>query len=997
MWRTLGAVLIATAAVSGVLFWLVRNVWQLSPYNPGTTTGDRSLETVLAKAEMCLRLGQYQEAEAALEPLIQAENPPAQALLLAARTALASRKLDQAIRYLERVPDDRSPELVNTLTEAGDLLWQSGHVRSAERLLRRAIAQDPHAVVPLRRLAFLWNVLGRRWESEPLLFALLKTNQISLEELILLGDLWPDYNLPAETNRYLAAVPTDPLPRLAAARAAAHRFDHGRARKWLEEIIADSPDLVEAHVWLGWTLVQTQDWQAFVRWQEQLPQQCSHHPHLWYVLGLAAQSLGQPQAAARCFWEAVRRDPNHDQANYQLAVVLAALQEREQAEIYRRHAELLFALAAELKDVYNHREELPFLPQSDSQLRRVAELCEQLGRIWEARQWCRVALSLRPHAAWASQFVARCDAILAPDTPRVLPEKNPAHQVELSHFPLPRFSVQTLSEANSLGTNPLPASVRFVDRAEEAGISFVAYNGDDPTTPEIRLLETTGCGVGVIDFDADGWPDLYFAQACPWPPDARLMSYQDRLFHNLGQGTFRDVTEQAGLGDTRFSQGVAVGDYNDDGFPDIFLANLGANRLYCNNGDGTFTDVFEGSPIAGDSWTTSAAVADVNGDGYPDLYEVNYLSGDALSRRCFDGQRPRTCPPSLFPAAADRLLLNRGDGRFDDVSQEAGIVAPNGKGLGIVVADLDNSNRLSIFVANDGTPNFFYVPRQVLPDGLCQFENRAFLTGLACDRYGQYQACMGVAVGDADQDGWLDLFVTNFYDEPNTLYMNGHHGTVFTDETMDRGLGYPSLKMLGFGTQFLDAELDGWPDLIVTNGHIEDRTLQGEPYRMPAQFFHNRGHGYFVPLPAEQVGPFFGRPLLGRGMARLDWNNDGREDVVISHSLDRAALLTNESEPAGHCLVIELRGVVSSRDAVGAKVVVTAAGRPRLGQITAGDGYMASNQKQLVFGLGPCTQVDQLEVIWPSGLHQTWHNPPIDHRLILVEGHTTWVDLPLRR
>ncbi len=355
----------------------------------------------------------------------------------------------------------------------------------------------------------------------------------------------------------------------------------------------------------------------------------------------------------------------------------------------------------------------------------------------------------------------------------------------------------------------------------------------------------------------------------------------------------------------------------------------------------------------------------------------------------------RTCPPSLFPAAADRLLLNLGDGRFEDITEPAGITAPNGKGLGVLIADFDHSGKLSIFVANDGTPNFYYVNKASGAGSLPAFENRAFLTGLACDRNGRFQACMGIAVADADQDGWLDLFVTNFYDESNTLYMNRHGGAVYLDESFGRGLGMASLKSLGFGTQFVDGDLDGWPDLFVTNGHIEDRSDHGVPFRMRSQYFRNRGDGYFEELPANELGAFFAKELLGRAVTRLDWNADGREDLVVSAMNDPVALLTNETTPVGGFLAIELRGTRSSRDAVGARVRLDAGGRVYRGQITAGDGYMASNQKQLVFGLAAAKRVDQLEIIWPSGHRQTLTNLSPNQRLLLVEDTTELVRLPM--
>ncbi|GIW92252.1 MAG: RNA-binding protein [Pirellulaceae bacterium] len=984
----------ALVAATGVMLilWVTilrQAAWQDRGGNNPSTSASFAL---LDNAKRAFLEGRYSDAEELARQLHGRSGAAADALLLAAEAALRDGRRDGALRYLKQLDKVSSAASAPLLATAGDLAWRIGGVRQAETLFRRALSVDPHQLPALHRLAFILTVEGRRWETEPLLFELLKQGDITLEELILLGDLWPDYNLPSETRRYLEAVPDDPLPRLAAARDALHRFQLEQARQWLEQILAYDRNLVEAHAWLGWIIAQHGFGSEYQQWESRLPPGADVHPQIWYARGLAAKNSGQVRAAIRCFWEAARRDPNHEQIHYQLSVLLAGEGEQSLAEPFRTRAEQLFQLAAGLKHIYNHRHQLAVRSDTEQTIRQVVELCEQLGRLWEARQWCRVLLSIRPTSVWAVDKRRQLDRQLTAATPRTSPTACPALSVDLSSYPLP-FALSEQSDGRE--RLPLPAElppVRFVDRAGDSGLLFTAYNGDDPAVEEVRLLESTGNGTGVLDFDGDGWPDLLLTQACPWPPDERQIQYRSRLFRNQGGKTFRDITEESGLHDVGFSQGIAVGDFNNDGFPDVLVAKVGPNRLYRNNGDGTFQLAWE--EITGTIWTTSCAIADVNGDSWPDLYEVNYLAGDVFERRCFEGGRPRTCPPALFPAAQDRLLLNQGNGLFDDITAEAGIMAPGGKGLGILVADFDHSGKLSVFVANDGTPNFYFV-NQAERGASPRFQNRAFLTGLACDRLGQFQACMGIAAGDVDQDGNLDLFVTNFYDEMNALYMNHGQATVFEDEALQRGLGTASLKMLGFGTQFVDSDLDGWPDLLVTNGHIEDRSRWGQPFKMPAQYFHNLGGGRFVEVPAQRLGDFFQRTFLGRGMARLDWNGDGREDVVISHMNDPVALLTNESPVAANVLVVELRGTISDRDAVGAIVQVHAAGRLRTAQVTAGDGYMASNQKQLVFGLGKAEVVDQLSVRWPSGIKQQWAAPPINCRLILIEGHSDWVSLPL--
>ena len=526
----------------------------------------------------------------------------------------------------------------------------------------------------------------------------------------------------------------------------------------------------------------------------------------------------------------------------------------------------------------------------------------------------------------------------------------------------------------------------------------------------MRTFQFTGGGVGVLDYDRDGWPDLYFTQGGHWPLEDANPPF-DLLYRNRQGESFEDVTAAVGIWEVDYSQGLAVGDVDADGWDDLFVANVEVNRLFHNNGDGTFREITDDAGIRDSAWSTSAVCADFNGDGLPDLYVVNYLTGpDLASRICHraDG-RPRGCTPHELDAADDQLLLNLGDGRFQDVSRQAGILAAGGKGLGVLAADFDSSGRLSLFVSNDTTANFFFqnespaqgtVPTSgTVPQGqpagtladadMPHFQESAIVVGLAFDYEGRSQACMGIAAGDANGDGKLDLFVTNYFDEYNTLYLR-QEGTLFLDSILNSGLRDAGLKQLGFGTQFLDADLDGWPDLVVANGHVEDETDRGISLHMPTQFFHGTGHGRFAEVDASELGPWFEGNYLGRGLARLDWNRDGKQDFVVSNLDSPAALLTNTSERCGGFLALELVGTKSARAPIGATVCVqTSSGRLQTQQLTAGDGYQASNQKQLVFGVGDERQVD-ITIRWPSGLIETFNNMDTSQAWLVIEGRVPY-------
>jgi hypothetical protein len=691
--------------------------------------------------------------------------------------------------------------------------------------------------------------------------------------------------------------------------------------------------------------------------------------------------------AARCFWEAVRRDPDHRQGNYRLGTTLAGMKDSSRAAPFLERAERLEALSVVIDDLFrNHHH--------TASMAKASALAEALGRLWEAWGWALLARGESPRLEWAEQTIARLAPRLQADVPRTLPEHNPALQTDLTEYPLPVRMATAGRAAPRPGDGPSGARIRFDDVALSAGLEFTYFNSHDGSKRGTRIIESTGGGVAAFDFDGDTWPDLYFTQGCRQPSDRPLGEHRDRLFRNLGDGRAADVTESAGLGDERFSQGISAGDYNNDGFPDLYLANIGPKRLYRNNGDGTFAETTGPAGIHGNDWTTSCVIADLNGDTWPDIYEVNFCAGpDVFTLMCQHGGVARSCSPQSFDAAPDRVYVGRGDGTFEDVTETAGISAPDGYGLGIVAADFEGTGVLNLFIANDGTANFYFVNRTDPRDRRLKFAEQALAAGLAFDADGLPQACMGVAAGDADGNGLIDLHVTNFYNESDALYLQQSPG-LFADMAQSAGLRGPSMIPLGFGTQFLDADLDGRPDLVLTNGHVEDSRDVGQPYEMSPQCYRNLGGGRFVELPPSSLGKFFEGKYLGRGLARLDWNRDGKEDFVVSHIGAPAALVVNRTDGAGHYLALQLRGVVSSRDAVGTTVRLTAGERTWTSQLTAGDGYQASNERRLVFGLGDAGHVDKLVVRWISGREQEFSDLRGDVDLLVIEGRDDLIRLP---
>jgi hypothetical protein len=512
---------------------------------------------------------------------------------------------------------------------------------------------------------------------------------------------------------------------------------------------------------------------------------------------------------------------------------------------------------------------------------------------------------------------------------------------------------------------------------------------------QFRLVETMGSGVGLIDYDGDGWLDIFLAQGCHLPRDPLDKRYSARLYRNRRDGTFADVTESLGAGFTGFGQGVAVGDYNGDGHDDIYISGFGAGALFHNNGDGTFRDVTESSGVAHGGWGTSCTFADLDGDGDLDLYVVHYVadSVDARGRPTVTcNATPGAigyCPPMAFPAEPDVLFRNNGNGTFTDVSRESGIAAKAGKGLGLAIFDADDDGRLDIFVANDRTPNFLF--RNL---GGLKFEEVALDCGLAYNERGESCAGMGVAVGDYDGDGRSDLYVTNFYEETNTLYRATGPGAFEVTTALAR-LAVPSRSKLGFGTGFLDYDNDGWLDLFVTNGHINDVRLLGMPYQMTPQLFQNTGQGRFADVTSH-AGPYFQDAWLGRAAAFGDLDNDGDTDIVVTHLGRAPAVLRNDTPAQGHHLSLRLIGAHGSTRPIGARVSAWAGGRRRTRVLAGGTSYLSAHDPRVLIGLGTTARVDRLELRWPSGLTQSWTDLAVDRSLILKEGQSAVSETPTR-
>jgi hypothetical protein len=518
----------------------------------------------------------------------------------------------------------------------------------------------------------------------------------------------------------------------------------------------------------------------------------------------------------------------------------------------------------------------------------------------------------------------------------------------------------------------IPEVAKFTDATSALGLSFEYVASH---TSKKYLIETMGSGVALFDYDNDKRLDIFVVNGAPLSdptpkgtvPQKTGLKDWNRLYHQKRDGTFEDVTEKAGLQGTGYGMGVAVGDYDNDGFEDLYVTAYGGNKLYHNNGDGTFADVTQKAGVSGSGWSTSAAWVDLDGDGFLDLIVLRYLQWDFDDTWC--GERREGyrayCHPDSFPAIAPLVYHNDGNGHFIEIAEKIGLASP-AKGLGIAFADYDRDGRLDLFFANDSMPEFLYHNK-----GEGRFEEVALISGVALDGEGHSYAGMGVDFADYNNDGLPDLFVTDLASQMYAVYRNNGDGT-FTYDTYPSGIGRISLKHSGWGTRFLDYDNDGWKDLLITQGHDLDTiqlTFPDLRYQESMLLVRNTGKG-FVDVSA-QAGDIFQKAWVGRGLAIGDIDNDGRLDAVVTSNDGALYVLHNASQTQNHWLTLELVGHQSNRDGIGAEVKVVTAKGSQWATVTTGGSYLSSSDKRVHFGLGSEKAAEQIEIQWPSGIHQT--------------------------
>ncbi|WP_372896261.1 FG-GAP-like repeat-containing protein [Stieleria sp.] len=940
----------------------------------------------LAAAKAAWRAGDLDVAFNLLSKhLIKTPEDPA-TLLLASQVELARGNRSTAIELAEAI-DPKSPE-------AGEatkfLVQQSIEASRPEDAIDRLIkALDQNLTSPDQTVQWrhqLWALLnrtGRRQEASAHADVLCRSGHFNRALLISLLRRNESYPMALKDKAPQSVF----YPGLGLAR---WHFSQGEFEQALDQlqnpVPATFPPAAKALV--GRLLAETQATEPFVQWYSRCDDATMQFSDYWVALGIYFYDQHQFQASARALLEGIAIDPTDDDACHRLSRVLAALNRAEDAAVIREHAIRVAVLRAVAK-------QLAVQPTDPDLVETLPEKLLTLGRPFESIGWALLDVS-RSNTAKQNALLQQREMLR--NQPEVLrmPTEIALAEIDRNEFAMSEAidalaaaaSSSTIADRSALAGDKrsetpqaIPAAApapTLENVAAQVGIDFQWYHAAEIDLASIPLHQMMGGGIAVCDYDLDGDPDVYFGQGSGDPPSGRS-TRSNQLYRNL-DGHFTNVTTDSAVEDDRYSTGIAAGDVNQDGFPDLFLGALGDNRLLLNCGDGTFRDATAALGTCSPQFTSSVAIADLTGDAIPELYECVYVEmegGFRLPER--DPQGRELVPnPNDFFAEADRWYAGRGDGRFELRELDRSQIEP-GTSLGLVITDIDSDGQNDVFVANDARPNHL-----LMHFGEPPVRDVAVLKGLAFGFRGYSNACMGIATGDFNRDGRFDLAITNYADEPNNHFLQGDSG-VFSDFATRYQINQPSEPYVGFGIKAIDLHRNGWLDFFVTNGHVFDQRDRGKPFQMPPQVLLNQATKFVASDVTDSSGYWQGR-YVGRSLAKIDFDGDHDVDFLVGHLDAPVALLANKTERIGNGIQLELVGTHSERDAIGTRVVVTAAGQTWTDWVTAGDGYFCSDEPVLDFGIGSAERIDAIEVHWISGHRQVYRDLAVNQRLLLVEG-----------
>lgn len=910
-------------------------------------------------------------------------------------------KLDTALKLVDRIPLTDREYGPKAAKAAASWCASVYDFVGSEQRCRNLLANDPNDIDAITLLASQLDLQGRRFEASQLNQQLIRLGKFNIMTLVLAIDSVKPLEADDRFKRVQASEPNRVLLQSNSAFIALNDNSPETAEPIFSQLSKENDAPVAAFVGLGLALIEQEKFQQIPEWLSKIPSSkranAESLPGFWQVLGKWAEAEGRYADAVYCLTKSAELDPFDYLTLGTLARVLSANKQPDQAS----EAETLFQRnQLTIRNVNYIRDGF----RKPEWMLQIAESLEACGRTIEGLAWRELCESSNDKNAEKINALQNARKDIAKAVVTGLQSNktgfswgsNTLSRIDLDAIKSSGSAVATENTTPSRQSGEVEATLSWKNRAQELGVSFQYQNGDDPKVFGMKTYQSNGAGGSIIDFDRDGWADLYLLQGGgdPRNPASNLPC---ALYRNHAGLRFEDVASTAKTGNIAYGQGAAVGDFDQDGFADLFVLNFGENRLLRNMGDGTFEQVdvpeMKRNIQEAPEWSVSGAIADIDGDHLPEIIEINYSAGiDVITHECFGKtQQIQVCRPTEFPASRDYIYRNNGDGSFAIANKDWNLPLDDGRGLGIIVANFDEQHGNEIYIANDMSANNFLVS---YPDvgrpGRFLLRDEAVRRGCAVDNQGKPQASMGVGCADVDRDGRLDLFITNFIDEYNALYLQSSNHS-FVDASRRYQLLKPNKQELGFGTHLIDLDRDGWMDTMIVNGHVDDYTSIGQPLEMRPQILLQR-KGAFVEQVADSLGAFFSERCLARSLSIIDFNHDGKNDFLVTRLDKPAALLQNESESNGNWIAIELTGVVSERDAIGAIVTVHCGEQSWRHQMIAGDGFECSNERYIHLGLGANNQVDRIEVVWPSGLRQEWTDALVTNRRVwLIEGRSEFV------
>jgi tetratricopeptide (TPR) repeat protein len=930
--------------------------------------------------------------------------------------------IDEAIQTLQRIHFDEAEVGPAALGMQSDWLAQTGHYEEAIAGYRRLLDRFPKASEAHRQLAALFNRLGRRHEAARYLRNLVRLGDVRQAELASLLSI-QDPSLTSTVSGHQQS--SEDHSGWVGAISHAHRLMASHKPHLAVDSLASWIDESEAHssngsgadaalALLGRAAVDANDTKGLRLWWERLDQDQLVWADHWFALSrLVSDQLRDTELAVQLMIEAIHRDPTDRVALGLLANWMNQMQRHDVEREITQRMERLKRTVILGNQIGSQGERQP--QQESEQMLQLAEHLDQLGRGLEANAWRMIAVTQDSAIETATvkalqerfQVLRKTDAGFpsVSETTFGLRSADPlaTHQRAMERLSSVIEKTGLAGEYKQVEETPLSGSktnVRFVDRARDWKVDFRYRNADPPRPQDLSIFQQFGGAVCAIDFDRDGWVDLFMGQGGCHPRDETTEVTEkssNRLYRSLVV-SYQDCSELALVEDQRFTLAVATGDLNQDGWADLLISNFGNNECLINNADGTFSRTDVPAWDSGRDWSSGCAVADLTGNGIPDVFEIRYLDDPRVFETVPTNEHGRAIDyrgPESYQAAGDVLYVRSPTGQWDPrtLGPEED-VAPS---LGVVVGDFDNQRGNEVFIANDTQPNRLWKRgAAIVGDGVTdpeqdQWNDFAKLRGCAFSSLGGSGASMGIATADFDQNGRVDFHITNFLNEPAHLYLQRADG-FFNDRVTASGLATDSIPVLGFGTVAFDFDNDGDEDIAVLNGHIENLKYRGMPHEMPAQLFVQES-SQFQRLDIEEE---WARPAIGRGLIRTDLNRDGLVDMVATFQDRSVAILENQTirHPQRDWLSVQLVGVESERSAVGARLSVKYDGGQQFRWLTSGGGYACQDERTVFFGGIPKGIAVELSLVWPSGRTESIKNVKANQAVLVVEGQARVTKLP---